>query len=397
MRVAVVGSGLGGLLTASLLRARGVDVVRYEKSAHAGGRARAPMLGGISVNLGPRALYRGGPLERALASLEIKPRGFVPPSQGALALEDGALRPLPSTLGELLSEPSLDGADKRAFALALARIAVGALSVGPRDDVKTWLDRHVATARARALVHMLIRTATYSDAPDHDARLALMQTRRALKNGVLYVDGAWEASIVRPLEERAGAPFAPLEQVAQLSDIDADLVIAALGYDEARALLPALATDAVQHQPVTASCLDVVLTSLPKPAHRIALGLACPHYVSVHTPPTTSSAGPVIVHAMVYGAAPRDQLERIMDVFQPGWRDVVVEARYLSRMVVASDLPRAGVPRVAARCLVPTGERVIFVGDYVDTGALLADGVAQSALHAVDVVMRAHSTRRVAA
>ena len=410
MRVAVVGAGLGGLLSAALLRARGVDVVGYQRPAHGGGRARSPALGGLAVNLGPRALYRGGPLERTLASLGIAPRGFVPASRGALALMDGVVQAMPSSLGELLVDRSLDGADKRAFALACARRAVGALDVDERaaqlcgdhggEPVAAWLERHVATARARALVRMLLRTATYSDAGDHDARLALVQARRALTKGVRYLDGGWERALVHPLQERAGPAWCAgtahgnaVDAVGTIDAIDADAVIVALGREDAAALLPVL-TDPLAPPPVTASCLDVVVSTLPRPERRIALGIDRPHYVSVHTSP--ASPGPVIVHAMAYGTAPRDELEGIMDAFQPGWRDAVTEARYLSRMVVSSSLPRAGSPRVPAR-FPGLDERVVLVGDYVDSGALLADGVALSAHQAVcDIVAKARPLRRAA-
>src|SRR5258708_125651 len=72
MNVKVVGAGVGGLLTAALLRARGVDAVVVERASKAGGRARSPLLGGLPVNLGPRALYHGGPFEAALRSLGIR-------------------------------------------------------------------------------------------------------------------------------------------------------------------------------------------------------------------------------------------------------------------------------------------------------------------------------------
>ncbi len=384
MRVAVIGSGLGGLLAAALLRGRGVEVVRFDKAASPGGRARSATLGGVSVNLGPRALYRGGPLARALRSLGVRPAGFSPPTRGALAVVDvdgdHALRPLPATVADLVGSDLLRASDKRAFALAFARLAVGAFDVDDGEPLGAWLARHVDAGPARDLLAMLTRVATYAGDPAQDARLALAQTRRALTRGVLYVDGGWR-SLVDPLAALAGPARA--QQVRSLGDVDADAVVVALPLDDARALVPALPAGT----PVTASCLDLVLERLPCPARRVAFGVQRPLYFSVHTRAGVVD-GPVIAHAMVNGHAPRPDLEALVDLVQPGWRDAVVEARYLSRMVVASDLARAHAAggRAPGQVAGHVGAPTFLVGDWVDSGALLADGVAASAVRAVDAV-----------
>jgi phytoene dehydrogenase-like protein len=322
MRIAIVGSGLSGLLVDVLARQAlpGAEIVRFERASEEGGRARSPVLGDKPVNLGPRALYRGGPMERALRKAGVRPTGFVPPAQGALAIVDGDVRPLPASLGELLAEPSLDLRDKRSFALA--------------------------------------------------------QVRRAFTRGVLYVDGGWR-SLVDALARAAGP--ATTRTIRSLDDVDADRVVVATAFDDARALVPALQRFAAT--PGTASCVDVVLRALPRPERRVAFGVGAPLYHSVHTRPGV--AGPVVVHAMKNGAGTRAEVEGILDAVQPGWRDGVVEMRYLSRMVVASSLPLAGVGRPPVVDPLVDG-RTLLVGDYVDAGALLADNVGASALLAVE-------------
>jgi RNA polymerase sigma-70 factor (ECF subfamily) len=123
--VIVVGAGLGGLLSACLL-ARAGHRVRVCGAGDVGGRARSLLLGGLPVNPGPRALYRGGHLDKFLKSLGIRPRGFRPPATGGLGLLGGALHALPSSPASLLSTALLHGAARKDAALALARVTVGA-------------------------------------------------------------------------------------------------------------------------------------------------------------------------------------------------------------------------------------------------------------------------------
>lgn len=373
MRVAVIGSGLGGLLAAASLRKAGVDVIRFEKGSHPGGRARSLELGGERVNPGPRAMFAGLPLERALASFGIQPASFRPASRpwGLLA---GGLVEMPGDAARLLGARFLDGRDKRVIALLMARIGLGrlpaALDAAPGSRLGDWLDRHAPTPRARALVRTLVRLATYCDDEDVDADLALRQVRHGLTKGVRYVDGGW-STLVDGLEPLAG----PLEhrEVTRLDDIDADGIIVATSIDEARRLVSLPGTP----PPVTASCLDVVLERLPDPARRLVLGIDRPLYLSVHA--RDERAGPVRVHLMGYGSASREELEGLLDVAQPRWRDVTRATRYLPRMVVSSRTPRFDrTPIESAR-----GGRVHVVGDFVETGHLLADGAAASAVAAV--------------
>lgn len=388
MRTIVVGSGLAGLLVSAALARAGVHVVRVDRSADAGGRARSPLVGAhggrahVPMNLGPRAISRGGPFMSALRSFGVEPRGFVPPSRGISLLlggaSDGEVAALPSSLGDLLGASLLDGRDKRALAMALARITVGALDVDDGMSIGTWLDVHGGPPRARAMLAMLIRVATYSHDPAHDAGLALRQVRRALTRGVLYVDGGWQ-SIVDALARDAGAhtqrDVHTLSDVSSLVDNDGDRVVLALPAAETRAIVAGLPEVPA---PITASCLDLVLTSLPDPKRRVCFGLDAPLYFSVHTAPDAPPDAPIKLHVMANGAATRAELESFVDLVQPGWRERLVDdasARYLSRMIVCSALPRAGT----ARTPLTLDGRTFFAGDHVDSGELLADAAAQSA------------------
>jgi predicted NAD/FAD-dependent oxidoreductase len=70
----------------------------------------------------------------------------------------------------------------------------------------------------------------------------------------------------------------------------------------------------------------------------------------------------------------RYELETFADAAQPGWRDEVVDARYLHRMTVTHDLPRPS----AHRATVQMASDAMFVcGDWVGD-AQLADAAISS-------------------
>lgn len=407
MRVVVVGSGLAGLIASAFLRRQaprepgGLELVMLERARTPGGRARSIAISrdrtrsaGARMNLGPRAVYRDAPLHRALRSLGVPVEGFTPPNRGAWTLAmtpERELAPLPGSLTDLMGASLLDAKAKRAFALALARVTVGALDVDDGMSIATWLDHHGGPPRARALLETLLRVTTYSNDFTHDAALALRQLRRGFTKGVIYVDGGWQ-TLVDGLMNVVGATSDRATfhcNVERLADIDADRIVLALPAHEARALVAGLPE---VPEPITASCLDLSLSALPEPKRRVCFGLGAslPFYFSVHTAP--GAPGPFRVHAMVNGAAAREEIEALVDVVQPGWRDHLVDGastRYLSRMIVASALPRAG----SARTPLTLDGRVFFAGDHVDCGALLADAAAQSAVHAAHAIMNARAPK----
>src|SRR5437870_11974101 len=99
----VVGGGLGGLAAALYLARGGRKVRVLEKSPALGGRARSQERDGFTMNLGPHALYRGGPAEAILRELGVPVRGAVPKSSGAFAFARGRLFTLPAGTLSLLS------------------------------------------------------------------------------------------------------------------------------------------------------------------------------------------------------------------------------------------------------------------------------------------------------
>lgn len=68
-RAIVVGAGVGGLTTAALLAARGVDVVLLERAARVGGKMREVQAGGRAIDGGPTVLTMRWVFEEIFAAL----------------------------------------------------------------------------------------------------------------------------------------------------------------------------------------------------------------------------------------------------------------------------------------------------------------------------------------
>src|SRR4051812_10688411 len=84
--VVVVGGGLAGLISATLVGRAGLPVVLLEKSSVVGGRAVTRQKNGFSFNLGPHALYRHGMLRQTLKHLGITVVGAIPAGDGGFGL-----------------------------------------------------------------------------------------------------------------------------------------------------------------------------------------------------------------------------------------------------------------------------------------------------------------------
>ncbi len=160
--------------------------------------------------------------------------------------------------------------------------------------------------------------------------------------------------------------------------------------------------------PVRASCLDLGLSRLPRPRATFALGIDRPLYLSVHSAVAAlAPPGAAVIHVGKYlGRADSDpkgderELEAVMDLVQPGWRDLVLQRRLLPNMVVANALPTAASGGTEGRPgpAVPGADDLYVVGDWVGPDGLLADASLASAKQAATLILqRAAKPARAAA
>jgi phytoene dehydrogenase-like protein len=413
--VAVVGGGLAGLAAAAYLARAGRRVTVVEKASALGGRAATQEKRGFLMNMGAHALYLGGPARRVLDELGVEAPGRPPPPSGGLALREGRLHTLPTGFVSLLTTGVLDLSGKVELARLLASIrSVDTLALAG-TSARAWLGQAFRSPAARGVLEMLFRVATYTADMDRlSAGAALRQLQLIDEANVRYVDRGWQTLVegLRRAASGAGAVLATGERAASVrieggaargvaladgTEIAAEAVILAVSPGAAAALAPeltALAQHAERATPVCAACLDLGLSRLPSPRALYAFGVERPLYLSVHS--ASARLAPeegALVHLMKYlgepgtEGEPERELEALMDQVQPGWREAVVERRFLPSMVVSNALVAAEEGGLAARpdAAVPGVRGLAIAGDWVGPEGMLADASLASARRAAEL------------
>ena len=404
--VAVIGGGLAGLAAAACVAKAGRPVTVYERSSQLGGRAMTTAQSGFRFNLGPHALYRAGAGARVLRELGVEHSGSRPPL-GGWALRDGRLERLPTEPLTTLTTRLFSLGDK----IEWGRLAAGAMRIdtGAINGVSLndWLATRLSRPAVRDFARATVRVTSYANDPDRmSAGAAARQLQLALKGSVDYLDGGW-ATLVdgqRAAAEQAGVRIVtgarveaveggPRVRFADGATVEPSAAVIAASPGVAAGLAPesaSLRRWTAEATPVCAATLDLGLSSLPRPDQRFVLGVDRPLYLSVHSGIANGLApeGGAMVHVMQYlppeGCDPpaaERELEALMDLAQPGWRDLVVERRFLPNLVVVNDLATAergglpGRPDVA----VPDAEGVYLAGDWVGPEGWLSDASLASA------------------
>jgi phytoene dehydrogenase-like protein len=420
--VVVVGGGLAGLTAATILGRAGRSVVVFERARELGGRARMQAKEGFLFDLGPHALYRGGPGMGVLRELGIAFHGAVPPITG-YAVQHGVAYRLPSSPLRLLTSRLLRPASKMEAARLLLAVSRGTVQAQADWSVEEWLNAEVRGADLRGLLRALLRVFTYTaDTGALSATAALAQMRAAIVDNVLYLDGGWQtlvdglavAARRSGVRLRIGTPVVAIERVeagytVRLKDgqaVDARDVVIAASPAVASSLVDggahyALGRLAAKAQPTRMACLDLALEHLPRPAARFAVGIDQPLYFSV--PSATARlapAGGALIHVARYlpgdavdPDADRQELEAFVDLLQPGWREAVVARRWLPRLTVSHALVRADAGGVRGRLgpAVPGSPHLYVAGDWVGPAGMLADASFASAKQAAEQILAAPS------
>lgn len=419
-KVIVIGGGLAGLTAANFAANSGCQVMLFEKSQAVGGRAATSEKSGVLFNLGPHALYRGGQAFKILRELGVEFTGGVPKVDGTLAIDGGRKHSLPGGTLSLMTT-SL-------FGLSAKLEAARALTDLPKIDAATlnhltvneWLNKEIRNQDLRRLLAALFRLSTYANDPDRlSASVAVSQFQMALAKSVLYPDGGWQTMVdgLRAKAESVGVKIVAEARVAQieldetgkvagvcLSDgslHSADAVIIAASPGEACALMEGgqktlLGEWAKKAVPVKAACLDVALERLPEPQATFALGIDRPLYLSVHSAAAKlAPAGKAMIHVAKYLGSenPADpkaverELEQLLDLVQPGWRELLIERRFLPAMTVVNSMATAEQGGLAGRPgPAVTDIKGLFVaGDWVGADGWLADASVASGKRAAEL------------
>jgi phytoene dehydrogenase-like protein len=386
-RVIVVGGGPAGLVAAARSAEGGAETTLLEASATLGGRAASESEGGFVLNQGPHAIYAGGPAMRELRAIGIEPSWWNPASPSSVFPRGGRPRRSPGGV------------------LGLTRLLAPVLRDRPEELAGTpaseWLRRNLRTEAARAAAAALVRVTTFvADQEKLSADVAATQLRLGLYPGVRYLRGGWQ-SLVDALAARAERTGATIRTRAAARALDrdrdgwavgldgetlrADCLVVAVGGPDAAAKVLGGRCPPAPGPAAELSVLDLGLESLPRRDRRFALGIDAPTYLSRHSPPEHRDG--VLLSLASYTREPRDALEAMADLVQPGWRERVTLQRFLPRMVAVSAIPGPAVGGLAGRPAVEQGEGLFLAGDWVGAEGWLVDAAISSGVAAATAAL----------
>lgn len=408
----VVGGGLAGLTAANYLANAGLNVRLLEKSKLLGGRGQTIRKHGFHMNLGPHALYMSNETVDVWRELGIEPDGaYVTFDAGMIAVRDGELYPLPVGPGSMLTSPVLTFTEKLAF----TRFMVGVIRKKQEDyrhiTVRDWVWGSVEQAAVREFILALFRLATYTNAPDDMSADQIIHQFRGFGQGLKYIHCGWQ-TIVDTLDAHTLKYGVEIEtgyrvervvidngvvkgvQMANREVLLADGVVLAVPPKVALSMVSGAENMvwgkyAAHAIPVNAAILDLALKRQPDPYRNFALGLDEPLYLSVHSHwATLAPENGAMIYAAKYlspgeddATGTRAQLESLTDILQPGWRDEVVEQRYLPSITVMNAMPTARNGGLAGRPAAAVDEvhGLALAGDWITPAGILVEPVAVSA------------------
>ncbi len=420
--VVVVGGGLAGLATAALIARTGRKVTLFEKSAHTGGRAASTDSNGFILNLGAHALYKKSLALETLNQLGVKFTTGSP--EGIRCMSGGKTYPAPVDTATLMKTHLLNLPAK----LEAARLLVKLQFAEPADYAKVtlaeWLEYNVRNVSVRRFMEMSARTLTYSNAPHHLSMSAIVEQLRLAVKGkgkVLYVDSGWQ-TIVDGLEKAARQAGAQLVTGVAVTSVEHDsgqvkgIRLSDGTYHQARAVVIAagpkdvlklvgdaeigsLRDFAESAVPVQAACMDITLKRLPNPQNKVVMALDRPLFLAAQSEfSKVAPDGGAVIYTLKYldptqaqdAKADERELEAWLDETQHGWRNEIIERRYLPHMIVSNALPSASQAGTVGRpgpC-VPDISNLYIAGDWVGATGNLANVSLGSAKLASDAILR---------
>ena len=420
--VIVVGGGLAGLASATYLARGGASVTVLERAPALGGRAATDTPHGFALNRGIHALYTGGAASEVLRELGVEYTAGRP--SDVFALDESGLQPLPTTMLGLLRTSLLSIADKREFAGIVMRL--GGINASALASVSAvdWIASTASRPHVKRLLEAFARTYAYCSALDLvSADVFVSRLQQSIRHPIHYIDGGWQtlvgglraAAIEVGVQVRTSASVSGIHRTqngyaVELHDgtgLRGDQLLLALTPDAVARLLPEARL--TEHAtPVHVACLDLALERLPVPSHPVVIDFEQPRFVSVQSRfARLAPAGGAVVHAFKQldprqPAQPhqdRHDLEAFLDVVQPGWRKVVVEHRFLPRILASGALPTVATGGMAGRASYQSdvAPGVYFAGDWVGPRGYLVDASLDSARQAARLILRERSTAGLSA
>jgi phytoene dehydrogenase-like protein len=417
--VVIIGGGLAGLTTATLLARSGKAVTLFEQSSkEIGGRARTTIIDGFYFNQGPHALFLTDAGDSVLKEIGIPYTGGIAASKAYLII-GGKKQEVPAEYSRLSgksNDSSGESIDSQFFN-SLAKIDFSELE---NVTVQEWLDKNIHDKNFAEIIKTLVRLNTYGNDPDiQSIGSVLRQIYAGSRSGVMYVDAGWQtfvdgllsvaknanARIVmgkKATKVKRADPSGWLITLSDKTQVSAKIVVIAAGPKDTYNLFDdkerpdVISRAAKEAKPIRMVCLDVALSSLPDKDTLFALGIDRPLYFSVHSAHAKlAPEGGALIHVAKYlGTSiepkPREdqpELEEILDLLQPGWRQVLVKKRPLPNMVVSNAIVTAATGGLAGRPDSKIADNLYVVGDWVGKEGLVSNASFASAKRAAQLIL----------
>lgn len=418
--VIVIGGGIAGLATASYLAKANTAVTLFEKAPTLGGRAATQKYENFLFNQGGHALYRGGAAQVVLNELGISYSGGSP--QKTFALSQGKLYPMSEDLFSLLRSNLLKMPEKLELMSIFATLPHVDAQKFRWTSIQAWIEMNTHQPMVNQLLSAIARTLLYSSALDFiSAEVFIKRLQQYLKHSVQYIDGGWQTlvnGLLLSVEQAhgrvsCGVPVKSVEhldgqvQGVRLSNgrfVQAKAVIIAAKPKDALKLINQGNYSPLQKIvepliPAQVACLDVALRRLPDPVHTIVQDVDSARFMSTQSlyvqiaPP-----GEALIHTFkqlnpFHLGDPREDerdLEKLLDIAQPGWRKQLVKRVYLPRIEAVGMLPAAISGGFAGRPgpVVPGLSGLYLAGDWIGSEGFQVDASLASARQAAHLVLQ---------
>jgi phytoene dehydrogenase-like protein len=418
--VIVIGGGLAGLTVTTFLARAEKAVTLFEQSTkEIGGRARTSVFDGFYFNQGAHALYLSDAGAGVLRELGIAYTGGKPPETRYDIIHRKKYRLLIRSGSSVLGTKSLETSTENMINQFFDSFNEMDFTKLENVSVQEWIEGNVQNADAVEIIKTFVRLNTYGNDPDiQSAGSVLRQFQIYNLGGVMYLDGGWQ-TLVDGLVAAATNAKARIvmgkkavkvqrsnsEWIVTLSDrtqTSAKVLVIATGPRDAYSLFydgersEVLSKAVKELKPIRMACLDVALSNLPQGDALFALGIDSPLYFSVHSAyaKLAPENGAFIHLAKYLGTAiepkPKEdeqELEDLLDLLQPGWRQVLVKKRPLPSMVVSNALVTAANGGLSGRPDPKIQDSLYIVGDWVGSEGLLSNASFASAKQAAQLIL----------
>ena len=414
--VVIVGGGLAGYVASNYLSNKNLSILILEKGNKVGGRARTDKMNKDYFNLGPHAIYKKGKTSEVLEELGIELNGGTPKLGGVLTQNKKEYTAPLNPVG-LLSTSLLNWKEKFEWMSILSKLPKVDPQTLATQTFQQWVEQNVHSPNVQSLLYVLGRLSTYSHSPEKVSAKVIVTHIKIALGGVLYLHGGWQ-SVIDQLHNKAvitGVQVKTHTSVKQMKRTEQDCIKITLSNNEEitskyviSTIGPLELTNLLETPesvnpmlssltPIKGASLDISLSRLPQPNKLFALDIHEPLYYSVHSTAARLSENGhhSVLHVFKYyhpddepiHVNVRNELEQFLETLQPGWKDYVVDSRFLPNLIVNQRLPLVGHEQHFNRSETNI-PGLYLAGDWTSPDYILSEGAVFSGKQAAEEIIQ---------